>query len=200
MKKRKGFFSKKMLQKIKENRTWWRWDDIDRGFAPKSKFTQHNFHCTCNLALRKALWGVHQVFFFLEGWEKTMHHDRDIDHFVSLLHFADHFPQFLNTLELVVASHRAMYWICWTTTVLCTSLSSTMCTMTNSTHQTDFGVVSSLFSCCFFSCTFLHPSPWEPISISISNHASSSFKESISIPQHCKGASNSPQWFCKVFF
>ena len=47
-----------------------------------------------------------------------------------------------------------MYWVCGTTTSSCATLSSTMCKMTNSTHQT---TVSSrpLFSFGFFSCTIL---------------------------------------------
>ena len=60
----------------------------------------------------------------LNGGKKQMHHDRDIDQPIGLLHFAE-LPQFLDTLhkleELVVASHTAMYRICGTTTVFCTS-------------------------------------------------------------------------------
>ena len=36
----------------------------------------------------------------------------------------------LQIVKFVVASHTAIYWICGTTTVFCTSLSSTMCKMT----------------------------------------------------------------------
>ena len=75
---------------------------------------------------------------------------------------------------------------------------TTMCKITNSTHQT---TVSSrpLFACGFFSYPFLHPcSSINPtVHHLFSNHASSSFKESISTPKHCKGASTSPWWFGK---
>ena len=64
------------------------------GFAP----TQHNFHYTCNQVLHKAFWGT-QVSFFFFGGKKPMHHYRDIDHTIVVLHFADHLPMFLNTLN-----------------------------------------------------------------------------------------------------
>ena len=35
------------------------------GFTPKSHFTQHNFHYTCNLVLHKALWRIQSSFLFL---------------------------------------------------------------------------------------------------------------------------------------
>ena len=62
-------------------------------FAP----TQHHFHYTCNLVLHKAFWGTQSSFF--NGGKKPMHHYRDIDHPIVVLHFADHLPLFLNTLN-----------------------------------------------------------------------------------------------------
>ena len=41
------------------------------GFAPKSKFTQHNFHHTCNLALGKSSLVDSIKFFLLKGVKKT---------------------------------------------------------------------------------------------------------------------------------
>ena len=42
------------------------------GFTLKSKFTQHKFHYTCNLALHKTLWRIQSSFlFFFNGDQKT---------------------------------------------------------------------------------------------------------------------------------
>ena len=49
-----------------------------------------------------------------------------------------------------------MCWICGTTTRSCATLSSTMCTMTNSTSQTTVSCRPQ-FSFGLFSCPFLHP-------------------------------------------
>ena len=47
------------------------------GFAPNSKFTQYNFHYTCNLVLHNALWVTPPSFFFLfNGVKRPLHHDR----------------------------------------------------------------------------------------------------------------------------
>ena len=140
----------------------------------------------------------------MKGVKKLLHHDRNTDHPIGLLHFAGHLPQVLNTLNwetFVVASHTAMYWICGTTTVFCTSLSSTVCKMTNSTHQTPV-LSRPLLTFGFSSCPFLHPcSSINPtVHHLFSNHHSSSFSESISIPTHCNCASTSRQWFGKFFF
>ena len=122
------------------------------------------------------------------GGKKPMHHDRDIDHTIVVLHFADHLPLFLNTLnsENMPWHHtRRQFFL---------HMSRTMCKMTNSTHHT---TVSSrpLFSFCFFSCTFLDPCPSINPTLHhlFSTHSSSSFSESISIPKRCKGASTSCQ-------
>ena len=123
---------------------------------------QIEVHAT-QFSTTRAIWlftklseGLH---FFLNGVKKRLHHDRDIDHTIVALHFADHLPQFLNTQNSENLS--------WHHTRQCTEsaaprqfsahlLSSTMCTMTYSTHQI---VVSSrpLFSFGFILCTFLHP-------------------------------------------
>ena len=49
---------------IRANRRYRRRDDKWSGFAPNSKFTQYNFHYTCNLVLRSALWVARSAFFF----------------------------------------------------------------------------------------------------------------------------------------
>ena len=68
-------------------------------FTLKSKFTQHNFHYTCNLALHTAPWRTPSSFlFFLNGGKKPLHYDRDTDHLFVVLHFAEP-PQFLNTVN-----------------------------------------------------------------------------------------------------
>ena len=78
------------------------------------------------------------------------------------------------------------------------SLSSTMCKMNNSTHQT---TVSSRpqFSFILFSCPFLHPcsSIISTLHHLVLTTPPSSFIESCSTPKHCKGASRSPQSFGK---
>ena len=53
---------KKGGKKIVEMRRHW------SGFTLDSKFTQHNFHYTCNLALHKPLWRTRSSFLFLFGW------------------------------------------------------------------------------------------------------------------------------------
>ena len=62
-----------------------------------------------------------------------------IDHSIVALRFSE-LPQFQNTLNRGNLSfhhtHTTMYCICGTTTGSCTTLSSTMCKMNNSTHQT----------------------------------------------------------------
>ena len=37
------------------------------------------------------------LFLVLKGGKKLLHHDRDNDHTIVVLHFADHLPLFLNT-------------------------------------------------------------------------------------------------------
>ena len=82
------------------------------GFTPKSHFTQHNFHYTCNVALHKPLWRIQSSFlFFLNGGTKPLHHEKDIDRFIVVLRFSEP-PQFLNTLflrELVFPSQTAKW-------------------------------------------------------------------------------------------
>ena len=68
--------------------------------------------------------------------------------------FAD-LPQFLNTLnlgELVFPPHTAMCWICGTTTGSCTTLSSTIGKLNNSTSQTSVSVSSVVFIWLLFVC------------------------------------------------
>ena len=72
VKKRKGFFQKRCYNGLKEKRTWWRWDDIDRGLRPNR--SSHNTIFTAH-----AIWffttlsgGFNQAFFFfLKGDKKT---------------------------------------------------------------------------------------------------------------------------------
>ena len=45
-----------------------------------------------------------KFFFLFKGGKKLLHQDRDIDHFVGLLHFAGNLPQFLNTLNSGILS------------------------------------------------------------------------------------------------
>ena len=74
------------------------------GFTLKSKFTQHNFHYTCNLASHGSLEDSIKIsFFFLNGGKKPLHHDSDIDHVFVVLRFAEP-PQFLNTVNWWILS------------------------------------------------------------------------------------------------
>ena len=47
---------------------------------------------------QSSLKGLRLLFFVLNSGEKPMYHDRDIDHPIDVLHFAD-LPHFLNTLN-----------------------------------------------------------------------------------------------------
>ena len=88
-------WKEKMLQKkdvVEKRRRW-------SGFTPMSKSTQHNFHYTCNLVLHNALWVIPSSFFLWMVGKSFLHHDRDNDHSIVVLHFAGHLPQFLNTLN-----------------------------------------------------------------------------------------------------
>ena len=119
-----------------------------------------------------------KVFFFvLNGGKELLHHDKNIDHSNALLQISTVSERTRNLGELVVASHTAMYWICGTTTIFCTSLRSTM---TNSTHQTTV-LSRPLFAFGFSSCPFLHccSSINPTLHLLFSNHHSSSFSDSI---------------------
>ena len=87
--------NKKGKTKVVDMRRHW------SGFTLKSKFTQHNFHYTCNLALHNALRRIQSSFLFLfEWWQKTMHHDKVIDHLMVVLRFSEpRHPQLLNTIN-----------------------------------------------------------------------------------------------------
>ena len=68
----------------------------------------------CSFSTSKNIENPKKGFLFL---------DRDIDHPIGFPHFAElhQFPNTLNWETFVVASHTAMYRICGTTTVFCTS-------------------------------------------------------------------------------
>ena len=80
------------------------------GFTLKSKFTQHNFHYTCNLALHKALWRIQSsflFFFFLNGDKKNLCITTGSLTTPSLYCVFSEPPQFLNPLNSVNLSfHR----------------------------------------------------------------------------------------------
>ena len=99
----------------------------------KKRFIFWNKKTTDRTKLREA-----ESFFVLNGGKKLRHHAPRQEHWplIDLLPTSTVSEHSCNLGELVVASHTAMYWICGTTTVLCTSSSSTMCKMTNSTYQT----------------------------------------------------------------
>ena len=96
----KRLFSEKMLQKkeskgekkVVEMRRHW------SGSSPKSQFTQHNSHWTCNLALHKAFWGTQSIFFLVKKSQCITTGTLTTPSVV--LRFAD-LPQFLNTLNSV---------------------------------------------------------------------------------------------------
>ena len=71
----KGEFQKIWYTKFTDKRRYRRRDDKWSGFAPNSKFTQYNFHYTCNLVLHNALWV--SFFFLFHGGNRPLHHDRD---------------------------------------------------------------------------------------------------------------------------
>ena len=118
-----GFFrkdvTKKREKKAVDMRRHW------SGFTLKSKFTQHKFHYTCNLALHKTLWRIQSSFLFLFQWWQKNLCVKVIDHSIVVLRFSDS-PQFLDTLNWGNLSpwQTAMWWICGTTTSSCTTLSS----------------------------------------------------------------------------
>ena len=108
----KGIYSEKILQKkefngekkVVEKRRHW------PGF-----YAQLEVHAT-HILLNMQIWfftklsgGLKLFFLVLNGGKETMHDDRDIDHTIVVLRFAD-LPQFLNTKlgELVFPSHTAM--------------------------------------------------------------------------------------------
>ena len=99
-------------KKVVEMRRHW------SGLAPKSQFTQHNSHKTCNLALHKAFW-VTQASFFFECCEKACasrqwhwpHHRCTA--FCRSSTVSEH----SKLGELVFPPYTAMCWICGTTTV-----------------------------------------------------------------------------------
>ena len=70
-------------------------------YALKSKFTQHNFHYMCNLALHKTLWRTQSSFLFLFGWWDEASASRERHSLTTLsLHCAfSELPQFQNTLN-----------------------------------------------------------------------------------------------------
>ena len=115
------------------------------GFRLKSKFTQHNFHYTCNLALHSGLWKIQSSFLFLFQWWQENLCVKVIDHSIVVLRFSES-PQFLNTLNWGNLSpwQTAMWWICGTTTSSCTTLSSKHHWQIEQLDFSDFGLVSSL--------------------------------------------------------
>ena len=72
--------------------------------------TQFSLHVQSGSSLSSLVDSI--KFFLLKGGKTLLHHDRDIDHSIVVLHFAGHLPQVLNTLNwetFVVASQTAMY-------------------------------------------------------------------------------------------
>ena len=166
---------------------------------------QHNIHYTCNLALGKALWVIPSKFFCWRVGKRFCITTRNTDHPIGLLHFAGHLPHVLKHTELGDFLSLLHTLQCIESvaprTVFCTSLSSTMCKM-NQLDSPDYGLVSS--RCCHLASLRVRfsiraPSINHTVHHLFSNHHSSSFIDSISIPKHCKGASTSRQWFGKFF-
>ena len=188
VKKRKGIFSKRCYKQFKEKRTWWRWDDIDQGLRPNR--SSHNTVFTAHAIWLFTKLSGESISFILKWWEKaSASRKRHWPHHRCIALFGtstvsehpklrEHRRQCIES----VALRPAPPW------------AAPLVNLNNSTHQTDFGVVSSLFSFCFFSCSFLHPcSSINPTLHHLySTHTSSSFSDSISTPKHWKGASTSP--------
>ena len=202
MKKRKGFFQKRCYNKLKEKRTWWRWDDIDRGVRP-NRSSHNTFFAT------HAIWiftrlsgGFNQAFFFfLKGDKKPLHHYKDIDHPIVVLRFSEP-AQFLNTPNWGKLSfHHRRQYIESVALRPAPLWAAQLVKLNNSTSQT---TVSSrpLFLFGFSSCTFLHPcSSINPtVHHLFSNHASSSFKESISFKNIARVHPRRPGDLANSFF
>ena len=144
-------------------------------------------------------WGF--LLFALNGGKEPMHHDRDIDHPLDFLHFAE-FPQVLNTLNWktclcitncivltesvaprqVSAHLRAATCAKWTT-----PLTTQLSRLVRSFHSASFRVRFSIRA----------PKPLPHFIISCFTTRPSSFSESCSTPKLCKGASRSLQSFGK---
>ena len=198
------YSEKKRERKIWQKRCykkwmWWRRDDVDRGLRPcrsphNTIFTTHAIWFFTTLSG----W-LHQVFSY-EWWEKASASRQGhwpLHRCTALFGTSTVFePSKFG--ELVFPSQTAMHWS--TTTSSCTTLSSTMCKMNNSTSQT---TVSSrpLFSFGFFSCPFLHPcsSIIPTLHHFVLTTPSFSFSECCSAPKLCKGASTSHQWTANCF-
>ena len=169
-------------------------------FAPMSKFTQHIFHHTCNLALHKALWRIQSSFLFLfEGWQKNLCITtrtlttqslccafRNLHSFWTLqiegncLSITDG-----NALNLWHHHLEQHHWSNWTTRLVRLRSRLVRCF-----HLASFRVRFSIRAL---------PSVPQSI-ISFQTTLSSSFSDSISLQKHCKGASTSPWWFGKFVF
>ena len=203
MKKRERFFffSEKMLQK-KESKGKKKVVEMRRHWsvvcAQIEVHTPQLSLYTCNRGSSQSF--LRRLRFLFFGGKKHLHHDRDIDHHHRCAAFcrsSSTVSEHSELGELVFPPHTAMYLYLWHhDSFSCTTLSSTIGKLNNSTSQTS---VSSrpLFSLGFFSCAFLHPcSSINPtLHHLFSTHPSSSFSESISTPKHCKGASTSSQSF-----
>ena len=59
--------------------------------------TQFSLHMQSGSSQRSL--GDSIKFFLMNGGKKLLHHDRDNDHSIVVLHFAGHLPQSLNTLN-----------------------------------------------------------------------------------------------------
>ena len=180
-------------KKVEKTRHW-------SGFTLKSKFTQHNFHYTCNLPLHTAPWRTQSSFSFFWMVGKKAFAPRQ-----------GHWPPFrciavcgTSTVsehsklrELVFPSQTAMHWICGTTTSSCTTLRAPQVYWTTRFLRLRSCLVRS-FQFGVSSCPFLHPCS------SNQSHTSSSLPNPHLIffqwiYFHSKGASTSPQWFGKFF-
>ena len=168
------------------------------GFTPKSKFTQHNCYYSCNLALHKPLWRTEStsLLLFSDGGTKPLHQTtlslycafRNLHNFWTLYiegtcHSITNCTESV-ALRQVLAPPWAAPLLNWTTRFI--RLRSCLVRIF---HLASFRV---RFSICAL------PSIPHFI-ISCQTTASSCFNESCSIPEHCKGAPNSLQWFGKFF-
>ena len=99
MKKRKGFFSKKDVTINSRRKECGGEETTLIGVCAQIVHTtQFSLHMQSGIS-HGALKDSSFLFLVLNGGKKLLHHDRDNDHSIVVLHFADHLPQFLNTLN-----------------------------------------------------------------------------------------------------
>ena len=114
-----------------------------------------------------------------------MHHYRDIDHPIVVLHFADHLPLFLNTLN-----SENMSWHHTRQCIESVARRQFFFFAHEQDHVQNDQLDSSHNGALLFLCSSINPT----LHHLFSTHSSSSFSESISIPKRCKGASTWCQW------